>query len=280
MSADEEKERELQRAAENELKANIINAQKVIDKQMAKLRKEGVSVRQIQQVLLAEGAQMAHDLKRLNSALTPKSGTTQELAITITHPMQEILLMNQIKADPVRYKRVLAENKRYYDEYTVDRLVEDGTKKRTSVWFDITDYYQRFVDMTNRKATPAQPLPPGRCFNCGEAFKFENSKKCGACKSAYYCNKECQVNHWRNGHKEVCQSILKETAEVKAKLDAVEAKEAKEFKGLKEAIKALVSAPNPPLVEDHPLMDAVVSPALAIDASNSPPGPAAPREKS
>lgn len=43
--------------------------------------------------------------------------------------------------------------------------------------------------------------PELRCCVCRKSA----SKTCGACKSAQYCSKECQVRHWKTyGHKQVC----------------------------------------------------------------------------
>ena len=39
---------------------------------------------------------------------------------------------------------------------------------------------------------------------------------CGRCKSVHYCNRECQVHDWKNGHKETCPEACaqKKTADV------------------------------------------------------------------
>ncbi|CAN0382261.1 unnamed protein product [Discosporangium mesarthrocarpum] len=29
-------------------------------------------------------------------------------------------------------------------------------------------------------------------------------KRCGRCKAAMYCTRECQVAHWKDGHKGMC----------------------------------------------------------------------------
>ncbi|XP_057299229.1 uncharacterized protein LOC130629870 [Hydractinia symbiolongicarpus] len=39
------------------------------------------------------------------------------------------------------------------------------------------------------------------CLNC--QIK-EGSKRCVRCKNAFYCSRECQVQHWKNGHKKSC----------------------------------------------------------------------------
>lgn len=44
---------------------------------------------------------------------------------------------------------------------------------------------------------------PLECDNC---FKeYQRLKRCSGCKSAWYCSKRCQVEHWKI-HKEVCRS--------------------------------------------------------------------------
>lgn len=32
-------------------------------------------------------------------------------------------------------------------------------------------------------------------------------KKCGACKMARYCSKDCQTRHWKEGHKRTCKAM-------------------------------------------------------------------------
>jgi len=43
-----------------------------------------------------------------------------------------------------------------------------------------------------------------QCSACGKVHNT-TIQRCGACKSAWYCNKECQKNHW-NVHKTTCRS--------------------------------------------------------------------------
>eukprot|EP01084_Bolivina_argentea_P128448 227060_1 len=39
------------------------------------------------------------------------------------------------------------------------------------------------------------------CDNCG---KSGVSSRCSACQTVYYCNKQCQSDHWKN-HKTQCK---------------------------------------------------------------------------
>lgn len=41
------------------------------------------------------------------------------------------------------------------------------------------------------------------CAHCG---KPKSTKRCGACKFAYYCSAECQTKHWQV-HKAICSTI-------------------------------------------------------------------------
>lgn len=32
--------------------------------------------------------------------------------------------------------------------------------------------------------------------------------RCGGCRMVWYCNKDCQKEHWKNGHKEECMAVV------------------------------------------------------------------------
>ena len=50
-------------------------------------------------------------------------------------------------------------------------------------------------------------LMPKSCAGCGESKK--PLKACGKCRQFSYCNKECQVSHWNEGHKKLCKHTEK-----------------------------------------------------------------------
>jgi hypothetical protein len=45
------------------------------------------------------------------------------------------------------------------------------------------------------------------CANCNKSSEEDNTqfKACARCKTFYYCSKECQVEHWKDGHKVDCK---------------------------------------------------------------------------
>ena len=51
------------------------------------------------------------------------------------------------------------------------------------------------------------------CSCCSPMCSVEKSDggkdllKCSRCKTARYCSKECQRYHWKNGHKQLCNSL-------------------------------------------------------------------------
>jgi hypothetical protein len=51
---------------------------------------------------------------------------------------------------------------------------------------------------TSSTVKPAKP-----CAACGELFP--KLKVCTRCRAVSYCSKDCQVAHWKAGHKQVCQ---------------------------------------------------------------------------
>lgn len=40
-----------------------------------------------------------------------------------------------------------------------------------------------------------------------EYYELGEFKKCSRCKQACYCSKECQLQHWKNGHKKECKAV-------------------------------------------------------------------------
>ncbi len=46
-----------------------------------------------------------------------------------------------------------------------------------------------------------------RCANCMKEAGCSSFKRCVRCLGAWYCGKECQVQHWKAGHKIDCVSI-------------------------------------------------------------------------
>merc|ERR1712185_762623 len=47
----------------------------------------------------------------------------------------------------------------------------------------------------------------GSCGNCGSIPEEEVAfNHCSRCKVVVYCSRACQVQHWKNGHKDTCQA--------------------------------------------------------------------------
>ncbi|KAK6981488.1 hypothetical protein R3P38DRAFT_3459869, partial [Favolaschia claudopus] len=51
-----------------------------------------------------------------------------------------------------------------------------------------------------------EPRHQGLCANpeCGCLVDRTDLRRCSACHSVLYCGKECQIVHWRSGHRETC----------------------------------------------------------------------------
>ncbi|EFJ46869.1 hypothetical protein VOLCADRAFT_92611 [Volvox carteri f. nagariensis] len=53
-------------------------------------------------------------------------------------------------------------------------------------------------------------LPHRECAGCKRLF--DKALMCGKCKQAWYCGRECQVAHWRAGHKNECAALANAAA--------------------------------------------------------------------
>jgi hypothetical protein len=57
----------------------------------------------------------------------------------------------------------------------------------------------------SRKAKAKKKEAHTKCAFCKNELGETGGAKCAACKKARYCNRECQVAHWKNGHRNECQ---------------------------------------------------------------------------
>jgi hypothetical protein len=65
------------------------------------------------------------------------------------------------------------------------------------------------------------------CHNCQEhRQEQEQLLKCGACKKVFYCSKECQTIHWKQGgHREECSKLNGDRKEEHQKRKAIQKEE-------------------------------------------------------
>jgi ankyrin repeat protein len=89
----------------------------------------------------------------------------------------------------------------------VRALVQAGADITIEV--DGRPLYEYAVDTNNSDDLRAAMLVPAkkrrRCEQCGTTTTGQKMKKCGACKTVYYCNRECQTANWPL-HKQVCSA--------------------------------------------------------------------------
>jgi hypothetical protein len=56
---------------------------------------------------------------------------------------------------------------------------------------------------------PYESPPPHHCWQCKMIESEEHKMKtCGRCGVAKYCQKECQVEHWKASHKHSCKCLI------------------------------------------------------------------------
>jgi len=65
----------------------------------------------------------------------------------------------------------------------------------------------KVLDQHEGKTTPTLPC----CAACGTPKTTRRPLNiCTGCRTVHYCNRECQMTHWREGHKRVCKRLQKE----------------------------------------------------------------------
>lgn len=72
----------------------------------------------------------------------------------------------------------------------------------------------RTMHAPSSDAVPLEPDIPS-CDACGA--EYAGNLQCSKCESAFYCSRECQVDHWKRGHhKQNCPTLQKQCQEIAA----------------------------------------------------------------
>lgn len=93
----------------------------------------------------------------------------------------------------------------------------NAERKRNSIDIKVA----KAIDWTSRTLATAvvSEMHPGfvshgECHQCKKVT--DNPKRCTACKSVFYCSKECQSASWKNGHNKQCKTLKAERDNKKA----------------------------------------------------------------
>jgi len=65
-------------------------------------------------------------------------------------------------------------------------------------------------------------IADGKCMSCRQPAGPTGLLRCSGCKLAFYCNKECQLSHWR-AHKPTCKATASIAAQAMAQAAAAQA---------------------------------------------------------
>ena len=71
----------------------------------------------------------------------------------------------------------------------------------------------KFIDEEEGKTTPTLTC----CATCGTPKTTRRPlNACSQCHTTNYCNRDCQMTHWKTGHKRACKRLQKEHEKKKA----------------------------------------------------------------
>ncbi|KAF7293936.1 MYND-type domain-containing protein [Mycena chlorophos] len=84
-------------------------------------------------------------------------------------------------------------------------LPDDGLRQKWERLMNAVDGREQMVTvLRNRSMVWSRACDV--CFAMGEKALF---KRCGGCKAAFYCSKECQRKGWSSGHRSICNPALR-----------------------------------------------------------------------
>lgn len=111
-----------------------------------------------------------------------------------------------------------------YGDAFLSCVIDDGADIWKRVDCKISDYELYFSnpfskngrwDPTNvlkqlgnkSDVTSSASIPEGECWGCRKVK--QPLMACAACKTARYCNRDCQIGDWKVNHKRICKSLVK-----------------------------------------------------------------------
>ena len=99
-------------------------------------------------------------------------------------------------------------------EQLIEFVINDEEQKAKELFHDIVveksrEIYETLMDEAEEELEEksVRVHRPKTCVECGET-KYA-MKKCAGCfendgTETFYCDKKCQIKHWRNGHRKEC----------------------------------------------------------------------------
>jgi hypothetical protein len=66
------------------------------------------------------------------------------------------------------------------------------------------DLPMELKDNMTKSISDVEEHAKSHCANCRKEAGCSSFKRCMRCLGAWYCGKECQVQHWKAGHKIDC----------------------------------------------------------------------------
>ncbi|KAE9617109.1 putative ubiquitinyl hydrolase 1 [Lupinus albus] len=133
--------------------------------------------------------------------LAEKKATISDDSSNINHPCLILLLiLLTILIGIGLYFNHLAEyNNNSSEDHEVDQSLKEGEHEHPGGELD--HYFDGGQQLSHPTATRRGFVRRyGACTFCGNL----SSRRCSRCKVARYCSVECQIRHWRSGHKHEC----------------------------------------------------------------------------
>jgi len=150
------------------------------------------------------------EAKAAVNVITKKGDTALSLAIWKNHSETAIVLLDA-KANPTNVDN-------YGDSVLHDLSRNDNIRVMLELLDCLKDpNFQPLNDDLSEKNTSASKTPrPKHLSVCGHCQETNcQLQNCSRCKDIAYCSRECQIKHWKLGHKLVCKPAKTTAAPIK-----------------------------------------------------------------
>ena len=115
----------------------------------------------------------------------------------------------------IKYYTLAAEKGDKNSQFNLALLYKNGEGAQKSLvksihWFrrNIRDSKSiKDITETREKIENILAEAAKKCGSCGVSDKEKKLTTCAQCKSIFYCGRDCQTKHWKEGHKEDCRSF-------------------------------------------------------------------------
>lgn len=187
------------------LKKNIIAAEKQLERLSKQAKQQGVRPQDLTAALSGEAAPITKSVIAMLAKAGPDAGKSIDKAIKVSSIVEIYMIFRHRQVVPSSFVIRQLDDLRYIYHAKIYVIFPGYSPVEGEMWFDFTDAYDKFVALFGQRAISAPYRGRTHCATCGAANTKKGLPQCKKCKQMVYCDRTCQVVHWKSGHKKTCE---------------------------------------------------------------------------